>query len=249
MQKLSNQMYSDAIWLAKTPFFILHLLVPAAGILIFSLYQSISIYSPDKFAVNYYQLLTLIYPLLAACLCSIIAEHEVEAGGAFLLLAMPSRPKSLLSKIIYLTVLGLGSCLLATVGYSAVIVFIRPAFSLPLSTTLLMALTVWGCAIFEYLFHIWLSLCFGRNVSFAVAAAEILFGALMLTGLGEALWFFVPSAWGMRLIGLLARYINGDAAAMPAMQLAALIAIFISLLMLISLFVWFSRWEGRKSEK
>lgn len=250
MQKLGKQITSDAIRLNKTPFFILHLAIPVLGILVFATYQSISNYAPDKFAISYYQVLTLIYPLLAAWLCSLITEQEVEAGGAFFLLSTPSRAKSLLSKLLYLVLFGLVACLLVTMGYSGAVVFIRPEFSLSLSTTLLMALLVWACAIFEYLFHTWLGLRFGRNVSFAVAAVEILLAALMLTGLGERIWFFVPSAWGVRLVSLLSRYLTGDdATTVPAMRLGALMAVIITLLLLMLLFLWFRRWEGRKKEE
>lgn len=249
MQKLAGQMASDGIRLKKTPFFILHLAVPALGILIFSIYQSVSIYAPDKFAVNYYQVLTLIYPLLAAWLCSVITEQEVEAGGGFFLLSAASRTKTLLSKLLYLLSFALMACLLATLGYSAVISLIKPDYSLPLSTTLLMALLIWGCAIFLYLFHTWLSLRFSRNVSFAVAAVEILFAALMLTGLGEAIWFFVPSAWGVRLISLLSRYLAGDTSMIPSLQFGAWTAVIFTLVMLVLLLLWFRRWEGRKKEE
>jgi len=250
MQKLSRQIISDGIRLNKTSFFILHLLIPLLGILIFTVYQRITIYAPDKFAVNYYQVLTLIYPLLAAWLCSIITEQEVEAGGGFFLLSTPSRVKNLLSKLLYLLLFGLAACLLVTMGYSGVVVFIRPEFSIPLFTTLLMALLIWGCAFFEYLFHIWLGLRFSRNASFAAAAVEILFAALMLTGLGETIWFFVPSAWGVRLVSLLSRYlISGDTDTVPAMQSGALMAVTLTILMLVFLFLWFRRWEGRKNEE
>ena len=250
MQKLGRQISSDAIRLSKTPFFIVHLTVPALGILIFVAYQSMTIYPPEKFTVNYYQVLTLIYPLLAAWICSIITEQEVEAGGGFFLLSTPSRIKSLLSKLLFLVMFGLMSCLLAALGYSGAAAIIISEFSFPLSITFRMALLVWGCAVFEYLFHTWLGLRFSRNASFAAAAAEILFAALMLTGLGETIWFFVPSAWGVRLANLLSGYLLlGDIAAVPAMQLGTLIAVAVTFLMLLLLFTWFCRWEGRKNEE
>lgn len=205
MQMLGRPLASDAIRLSKTPFFILHLVIPALGILIFAIYQSATIIAPERFAIYYYQVLTLVYPLLAAWMSSIITEQEVEAGGGFFLLSTPSRAKTLLSKLLYLVLCGLIACLLATVGYSGVVSLMRTEFSLPLSTTLQIALLIWGCAIFEYLFHTWLGLRFGRNASFAVSAVEVLFAALLLTGLGETIWFFVPSAWGMRLVSLLSR--------------------------------------------
>jgi len=209
-----------------------------------------TIYPPEKFTVNYYQVLTLIYPLLAAWICSIITEQEIEAGGGFFLLSTPSRMKSLLSKLLFLVIFGLMSCLLVTLGYSGVAAIIISEFSFPLSITLRMALLVWGCAVYEYLFHTWLGLRFSRNASFAAAAVEILFAGLMLTGLGEAIWFFVPSAWGVRLVNLLSRYLLlGDITTVPAMKLGTLAAVVVTFLMLVLLFIWFRRWEGRKNEE
>lgn len=109
-------------------------------------------------------------------------------------MSAPSRMKNLLSELIFLILGGLVACLIVTLGYSVVAVIRIPGFSVPLFSHLCMALLIWGCAVFEYLFHTWLGFQFGRNVSFAVAAAEILFSALMLTGLGETIWFYVPSA-------------------------------------------------------
>lgn len=250
MQKLGKQISSDAVRLSKTPFLVVHLAVPVLGILIFTWYQSMTIYPPEKFTVNYYQVLTLIYPLLAAWICSIITEQEIEAGGGFFLLSTPSRMKSLLSKLLFLVIFGLMSCLLVTLGYSGVAAIIISEFSFPLSITLRMALLVWGCAVYEYLFHTWLGLRFSRNASFAAAAVEILFAALMLTGLGEAIWFFVPSAWGVRLVNLLSRYLLlGDITTVPAMKLGTLAAVVVTFLMLVLLFIWFRRWEGRKNEE
>lgn len=250
MKNFGSQLRADAIQLGKTPFFILHLAIPALGILIFTLYQSISIIAPNRFAVNYYQVLTLIFPLIAAWLCSIVAEQEVEAGGGFNLLATPSRTKKLLSKLVYLLVCGLGACLLAVLGYGGAVVYMKPGFSLPLSTTLSMAVLVWGCAVFEYLFHTWLCLRFSRNASFAAAATEVLLAALMLTGLGERIWFFIPSAWGVRLVSLLASLLTaGDSTALPVMQTGLSIAAVVTLVMAALLFTWFFNWEGRKKEE
>lgn len=250
MKTLDRQIKSDAIRLSKTPFFILHLIIPVLGILIFATYQIISNYAPDKFAINYYQVLTLIYPLIAAWLCSIVTEQEVGAGGGFFVLSTPNRTKNLLSKLLYLLLSGLAACLLATAGYSGVIGLIKQDFAVPLSTTLLMGLLVWACAIFQYLFHTWIGLRFSQNASFAAAAAEILFGSLMLTGLGETIWFFVPSAWGVRLVDLLSNYLTGNYfTTIPSIRFGALMAAIITLLMLAFLFFWFQIWEGRKSEE
>lgn len=249
MQLFSKQLRSDNIKLSKTLFFILHLAIPTLGVLVFITYQSITIYPPEKFTGNYYQMLSIVYPLLAAWLCSVVTEQEIDAGGGFFLLSVPSRAKALLSKLVFLLGFGLLACMLATLGYSAVAVVVIPNFAFPLSLTFRMTLVIWGCAIFEYLLHTFLSLRFSPNVSFAFAALEILLAALMLTGLGERIWVFVPSAWGVRMIGLLSQYWVQGVAEMPGLRLGTAVAVVESLLMLRYLFLWFSRWEGRKNEE
>lgn len=250
MQKLSRQIASDTIKLGKTPFFILHIIIPFVGIVIFLIYQSKTIYAPERFVINYYQTLALVYPLLAAWLCSIATEQEVEAGGGFFLLSTPSRGKALFSKLFFLTLFGLAACLMVTFGYNFLVVFVRPAYSPSPPLVLLMAGIIWGCALFAYFFHTWLGLRFGRNVSFAVAAVEILFSALMLTGLGDTIWFFVPSAWGVRLVSLISNYfLMGNTATAPSIKLGAIMATLGTLLMLVCLFGWLRRWEGRKNEE
>jgi len=89
---------------------------------------------------------------------------------------------------------------------------------------------------------------FGRNVSFAMSAVELLFSALMLTGLGETVWFLVPSAWGVRLVSLYARYAGGQVVTtvLPISSIISIIAL-TTLGMLVLILVWLCRWEGRKS--
>lgn len=247
MQKLTKQITSDGIKLRRTPFFVLHIIIPIIGICAFSLYQSTSIYDPNKFAINYFQVLTLVYPLIAAWICSIVTEQEIEAGGGFFLLSTPSRSKILFSKLFYLLLFGIVACFLATFGFHGIMMLIEPKFSLLISTTLLMTLLIGGCSIFEYLFHTWLGLRFSRNVSFAFASAEILLAALMLTGLGNGIWFFIPSAWGVRMINLLAKYLTqGTITILSTIQFSIVTAIIVTLLMSAFLFLWFRRWDGRK---
>ncbi len=51
---------------------------------------------------------------------------------------------------------------------------------------------------FLYLLHLWISLRFGKGASISVGVAGSLVAALMLTGLGEGIWYFIPWGWGVR---------------------------------------------------
>jgi len=246
--KMGRQLRSDALKLKRTPFYILHMAIPVMGVLVFISYMGISAHAPESLTVNYLQVLALVYPILATWLCSVVIGQEIEAGGGFFMLTASLRRRALLSKLFFLLGFGLAACLLVIFGYGRLAPLVRKGY-LPSGQMLLVsALIVWGCAIFLYLFHVWLCLRFGRNVSFAMSAVELLFSALMLTGLGETVWFLVPSAWGVRLVSLYARYASRQVVT-TVLSISSIISIIAltTLGMLVLILAWLCRWEGRKS--
>lgn len=245
---MGKQLRSDALKLKKTPFFILHLAVPVLGVLVFIIYLGITGYEPENLTVNYFMVLALVYPIVAAWLCSIVADQEVDTGGGFFILSAISRSRMLLSKLILLLIFGLLACLLATVGFGGLAPLVSGGYAPSFQLILVSALIVWGCSIFLYLFHLWLNLKFGRNVNYAAAAFELLLAALMLTGLGDTVWYLVPSAWGIRLVKLCATDIaGGNIYSFLSVPYIITIIVISSLVMFTLLFYWLRRWEGRKS--
>ncbi|MGM0214878.1 lantibiotic immunity ABC transporter MutG family permease subunit [Enterococcus sp. AZ109] len=242
---MSNQLKADALKLKRTAFFWLHLAIPLVGIISFVSYQQATPYAAEALTVNYYQLLALIYPLIAAWMCTLVTDQEIEAGGGFFLLYAASRNRVLVSKLLFLIIFGLGACLLITVGYHLIVSSFIADYDLPIATSLLLTMVIWGCALFQYFFHTWLGLRFGRNVTFAVAAFELLLGALLLTGLGETIWFFFPCAWGVRLVPMVANQAWGQF----GLQLGIIVLLLDTVVMVVGLFRWFQRWEGRKNEE
>lgn len=249
MSRLKRIVKADIIKLSKTPFFILHVVIPLVGIGIFAGYQILTNYDSNALTINYFQVLTLIYPIIAAWLTTIVTDQEIEAGAGFFLLNTASKSRSLLSKVILLVAGGLFACLIVGGGY-LVFAQSRADYSLPILFVFLLVGVIWYCSLFLYLFHLWLGLCFGRNVNFAVAAVELLLSALLLTGLGETIWFFFPCAWGIRLVALIAHCFSGNVSGiLTKIQLGIGSLVFLTLIMLVFLFIWFQKWEGRKNEE
>lgn len=249
MRGLKQDIQADLFKLRKTAFFWLHLVVPFLGIIIFFGYQKLTNYPANALTINYFQLLALIYPILAVWMTTILVDQEIEAGGGFFLLNASSKARVLFSKIILLLTPGLFSCLFIGLGYHLVLSQFKSDYSLPLSLIFILTIVIWGSALFLYFFHLWLGFCFGRNVNFALAAVEFLLSALLLTGLGETIWFFFPCAWGIRLVPLVATYFSGNTLeALQKIEMGLGSIISLTGIMLIFLFVWFSKWEGRGNE-
>lgn len=249
MNQLSRNVKADSLKLAKTPFFLLHLFIPLLGIVIFLSYQLMTDYQSDLLTINYFQVLTLSYPIIAAWLTTIVIDQEIEAGGGFFLLNVPTKHLALTVKILLLITGGLFSCLIVGGGYHLLIDQLRLDYSLSSRLILLLIGVVWSCSLFQYFFHLWLGLCFGRNVNFSIAAVELLLSALLLTGLGETIWFFFPCSWGARLVPLLADFFkSNNTEALTKIKMGGISLIILTVSMLVFLFIWFRKWEGRNNE-
>lgn len=249
MKQLRRTLQADILKGSRSSFFLLHLIIPAMGISVFLGYQLLTKYPANRLTINFFQVLTLIYPIIAAWLTTIISDQEIEAGSGFFLLNAPSKPIALTAKILLLILPGLFSCLFVGIGYHLILSQFFSDYSLPASLIFLLVGVVWCCSLFQYLFHLWLGLCFGRNVNFSIATVELLLCALLLTGLGETIWFFFPCSWGIRLVPLITRYFTTNSTtALMSVQFGGAALILLSLLMLLFLFLWFYQWEGRKND-
>lgn len=105
-----------------------------------------------------------------------------------------------------------------------------------------------GC-IFPYLLHILLSFQFGSGASIGLGFVESLLALLALTGLGDGVWYYIPCTWMARLSGnLLQMWLHPNQMVFyMEIRKCALFAAPTTLLLLLVLLGWFSRWEGRAS--
>lgn len=245
-----NHLTADFFKLKRTPFFLVHLIIPLLGIVIFFSYQLLAQHDSNQMIINFCQVLSLVYPIVATWLTNIVINQEIEAGAGFFLLSTTSRSRVLLSKLIYLIGSGLFACFITVFGYHLLNLLWVDEYQLSFLQIGRLFLVVFGCSIFLYFFHLILCLKFSANVSFGVAAVEFLLAALMMTSLGELLWIAFPSAWGMRLIRLMGNQFVDD----PLLKFITfphiiLLILVITILMGAILFFIMNSWEGRTNEE
>lgn len=244
---MRNLVQADVVALKRTNLFKIHLGIPVIGIVTFLAYLFATKYDPISFTDSFLMAMALIYPILIAGICEIVFEQEIEAGGCFWMLSAISRSRTLLSKLFFLLSCGLVSCLLTVLGFGLLLPLATKGALPDFGYLVFGGLIIWGCAIFLYVFHSWLALKYGRNVGFAVAAFEFLISALMLTGLGETVWLIAPSSWGARVLNLFSGmyYHRGVTFFFPKSIIISVITI-TTIGMILFLFKWFQKWEGRK---
>ena len=243
-----------------TPLLWMHLAIPLIGAAAMVLYDS---YSHSAYSTanvgGYLQLLAIAFPLLIGVICSMSIDQESQAGN-FQVLFISSNPKhlALLSKFLFLLILGLGSALLAVFCYTAGISATLHKSLFPLSFYLTAALILTGSFVFDYMFHLFLSLRFGKGTSIGIGIAELLLAAILNTDLGVNIWVAFPCTWGIRFVTTLTNAASKSALQstknMMAVQTSSelnagiFVCIVASILSVILACVWFSRWEGNKSE-
>lgn len=246
-----KELHSPLLWL--------HLIIPLLGAAALVLYDTISAAPYGVANVGgYLQLLAIAFPLLIGIVCSISAEGEEQAGSFQVLLTSTNpKPLALFGKLLFLLLLGFGAALLAICCYGAGIFFVLHKLPFSWPFYFLSALILLGCFIFDYIFHLFLSLRLGKGPSIGVGITELLLAAILNTNLGNAIWIFFPCAWGARLVTAWTNYASRGALETTQYMMAAetlrqetaaiIICAAFSVILFVLVFRWFSRWEGTKT--
>ena len=194
---------SDFYKLRHTSIPWIHLLIPLAGAFMFLAYYRLSSWDTVKKISGYLEVLAIAFPLLIGIISGIVIEQEEQAGNfQTLLCSTKSKCTTYLSKLIILLLLGSFSITLA-VGVFALGFHVLPyLFYLKAGVALIIG------NIFLYILHVFISLQFGKGASAGLGVAGSLISALMLTGLGDYIWYFVPWAWSVRFCNRMFEKLN-----------------------------------------
>ncbi|MCB2309178.1 lantibiotic immunity ABC transporter MutG family permease subunit [Clostridium estertheticum] len=236
---------SDLYKLRHTSILWIHLVIPLAAAFIFSLYYHITSRNSVMDIKVYLEALAIAFPLLIGLISGIVIEQEEQAGNFQVMLATSkSKCTMYLSKLILLLLLGSFSIALAVGVFALGFQGVSHLFYLKAAAALVI-----GNA-FLYILHVFISLEFGKGASTGIGIAGSLISALMLTGLGDYIWHFMPWAWSVRLCDSMVTKLDYPAFSAQIaldMQKGSVIMLFaIGIAFFASLF-WFKKWEGRKS--
>ncbi|SEU09577.1 lantibiotic immunity ABC transporter MutG family permease subunit [Paenibacillus sp. NFR01] len=242
---------ADLLKTRRTPFLLLHLLAPLIAATVFLAYYAYSPWSATDKVQAYLQVLGCALPTLIALVCSMSAEQEALAGHFQGLLALPAqRIKVYASKLLLLLIYGLGAILLAVLLFGIGFREVLGQDGLGMAFYWSGAGILFGSSTFLYLLHSFVSLRFGRGPSIGTGIVGSLIAALLLTGLGERLWVYVPFAWGARLISIWTVHAAGTPLPLTVSQAntGITVCILATLTAAVLSCLWFRRWEGRSAD-
>lgn len=246
MQLLLN-LRAEFIKIRRTPLFFIHLVVPllgAAGMIWY--YFSSPIPALTK-ALGFLQLLCAAFPLLIGIVCALSAEQEHMAGQFQNMLGASHRSSAFWSKFFLLVLLGLGASLLAVCSFGA---WLGPVGADGLSFYPIAGGILLISNLFLYGWHLFLSLKFGSGPSIGAGVVESMLAVLCLSDLLGPAARFLPPAWCCHFSTV---WTNLSAAPLSSPEneellLSLVIAAGMTLLLFLSVGVWFSRWDGRRSD-
>ncbi|HEY5585995.1 MAG TPA: lantibiotic immunity ABC transporter MutG family permease subunit [Ruminiclostridium sp.] len=252
MTKFFRFLQSDALKIKRQPILLIHLLVPLVGMTLFLGYYSFSPQAPISKVGGFLQVLAVTFPTLIGIVCSMTEEQESLAGNFQQMLTASVKLFPFFSKLLLLLLLGFGAVLLSIGGFGSGFLYILHGSPYDFGFYLFAACILFGSNIFLYILHFIVSLRFGNSMSIGIGIVESLLSALLLTGLGNGIWQFIPCAWAARFITIFTQYMTGTGSlSMSILELHSGIWFCLGETMSIIIFayMWFLHWEGRKSEE
>ncbi len=243
---LLRSLRSDTYKMKHTPIPWLHVLVPLLGSLSFLWYYASSgNHTSFDMLTGFMEVLCMIFPLIIGIVCGLIAAQEEQAGRYQVILSeVRIRTVAYLSKLLLLLMLSAFS-----VTFS-VLIFSVGLNNIPMRLSMQLALAAWGGNIFLYILHLYAGFRFGHGASIGLGVFGSLISPLMMTGLGDGIWCFIPWAWGGRICGSLIHLLHSSSLntrILIDMNYGIMICAVVTLLSLTASLIWFQHWEGTKS--
>ncbi len=236
LYKLSH---SSLIWI--------HILMPLCAVSVFLVYYRFAAWSELGKVTGYLQILSIAYPVVIALITTIACDFEVQAGHGQLVLTAPCHRS--IVHIVKLSVLlgcGLLSSFLAVLGFGVGFRMMgNVCFSIPFYVK--SAILLYGGSILLYEISYLVSFQFQRGVGIGLGIVGSLVSALMQTGLGDAVWYYVPCGISLRWCSLYAMsQTGGENRILCTDVMKSVIFVVVSgLLLFVLLVLWGNTWESK----
>lgn len=249
MCEIKRMMQAELLKLRHSFLISLHLLVPIAGSLIFLLYYRISNWNEMAQISGFFEVMGIAYPFVISIVCAKAVELEEDNHFQTFLGVSVKKRYAFLSKWLVLLLLALGAVLTATFLFAAGNRFLPGNRVFGMSVYLKTAFLLWAGGLPLYLEHLYLNLRFSKSVSVGIGAAQFLLSALMLTGLGDGRWQFLPCTWAARGSQTFLLFsFQGKNVPLLLVELKnwRFFGILLTALLYVIIMIWFHYYEGRQ---
>ena len=208
MREFFNYIKADFIKTKHLSIRIAHIAIPIGIATVFLAYYTYAPWDSYTKVATYYYVLGAGFPTLIGLFCAMLAEQELSAGTFQNMLSVSKRPIAFFSKLLMLILLGAGAVLLASAWFGAGYFFFLGQQYIHYSFYIGAAFILTGSNVFLYVLHLSLALRFNKGVTIGLGIVESLLSALLLTGLGDGIWIFIPVAWASRFVTIFLQRIS-----------------------------------------
>lgn len=219
----------------------LHIFIPMIGaavfLLYFALYPQVEGSSKMAFVL---ELTAIIFSIVISVVCGMMAAMEEKAAGFQVMISnKDGRIIPYLNKLLTAVLLG-GFSTVLLAGITLFGSSILSLAQLSYREFALAALGMFAGSIPLYVIHMFLSMKWGLGGSVFVGVIGSLL-SIMFSNVDVAIWSFIPFTWGIKILQ------NIIHAETTSRGIELPIVFGISAIILFFSFIWFQRWEGRKS--
>lgn len=248
MDEYCRYLKSDIYKLRHSWFFWVHLLFPVFGVVLMLLYSHLSSSSELNKLAAFTQIIAVAFPFVISIVCQIVAEQELQAGHFYNMLTLPSRKKSIFSKLVVLLLSGLFSVALSTILFGIPFSYIT-GMNLPVGFFVFIPIVLWVNNVMMYGLHLILAFRFGRNFGISIGVIGSLLSAILQTGLGTGLWYVIPYGLGVHFAeSALAYLFNLPSVENLEIQIGIIFCIVVTCGIIGLVAFWFSRYSGTSSD-
>lgn len=244
---LLRNIRAEFIKLRHTAVLWIHILIPIIGSMVFLLYFALYPQVEDNSKMSLVMELTaVVFPIIISVVCGMMAALEEKTSFQGVMCNKDGRTISYLSKMLTAIILG-GFSTVVLMGITMSGSSIFSLAQIPYGTFALAALGMLIGSMPLYIIHSFISTKWGLGCSVFIGVVECLL-AIMFSNVDAAIWPFVPCAWGVKILQNI--FYSASASTwliIEKMRLEIIIIIVLSVAFLLMSFVWFQKWEGRKS--
>ena len=244
MKTVLRCLRADFLKIKNTALFAAHLAIPFVMAGAFLLYYKISPWDSFGKVQAFFQVMGMGYPFLIGVFCAIIAEQERAAGRYQSMLAVTHRGTVFFSKLLLLVLSGGFSVILTSVLFGSGYYYWMEERVVAYSFYWIAAGIMLGGNLLLYILHLFLAMRFNKGVTIGLGIAESLLSAVLMTGLGDGVWIYVPAVWANRMAGyVMFAYSTVTGPAVDPCRAVALCSI-VTLISLLAFMIWAKGWDG-----
>lgn len=250
MKQFIRTIKSDIYKSLHSQVLLIHLFVPLFGMATFLAYYAISLWSEPQKVSAYLQVLAMAFPMLIGIVTVIVSEQESQAASCQMLLSTPcKRYIPHFAKLLVILIFGFLSSVIAVFGFGFAFRLMGNAF-FPFSLYIKSAMLLFFGNLTIYILQYIVSFALGKGIGLGLGIVGSLLSALLLTGLGDRIWTFLPWSIAIRFCSMFveSKVTNLSFINLPGVIQGMMFIGLTSVILLLILVLWSTKWDGRKNK-